>query len=253
MSLWIQDADLLELRPNATEEDLQAVIRAVYRQVLGNVQPTESERLASAESYLRNGDITVKGFVSFIAMSELYKSLFFETSSPYRFIELNFKHLLGRAPVDQAEISAHVQTYNSLGYEAEINSYLDSEEYNSSFGENIVPYCRGNKTIQGIKNVGFNRTFALYRGEAASDFSKSASLIDDVAGNRGTKITAPAKGSGAYSNNGKRFRITITKAKYGARVTQSNTTFEVGYAQLSQKIQNIQKTGGKILKVVEVA
>jgi phycoerythrin-associated linker protein len=45
----------------------------------------------------------------------------------------------------------------------------------------------------------------------------------------------------------------VTKASYGARVTQSNTTFEVGYAQLSQKIQNIQKTGGKILQVAEVA
>lgn len=253
MALWMQAMAGVELRPNATEEDLQAVIRAAYKQVLGNIQPMESERLASAESYLRNEDLSVKGFVAAIALSDLYRSRFFETSSPYRFIELNFKHLLGRAPVDQTEISEHVQIYNTSGYEAEINSYLDSEEYNSSFGENTVPYCRGSQTQTGLKNVGFNRTFSLYRGNSTSDSSKAASLIGDIGSNLPTKIVSPAKGGGAYSNTGKRFRIAITKANFGARVTQSNTTFEVGYAQLSQKIQNIQKTGGKILKITEVA
>ncbi|MEM9808031.1 MAG: phycobilisome rod-core linker polypeptide [Cyanobacteria bacterium P01_D01_bin.56] len=253
MALWIQASEGVELRPNATEEDLQGVIRAVYKQVLGNVQPMESERLTSAESYLRNGDLSVKSFVAAVAMSDLYRSLFFETSSPYRFVELNFKHLLGRAPVDQSEIAEHVQIYNTQGYEAEINSYLDSNEYNASFGENVVPYCRGNQSQTGIKNVGFNRTFSLYRGDAASDSGKASRLISDVAGNLPTKIVAPAKGSGAYSNTGKRFRITIANANYGPRVTQSNKTFEVGYAQFSQKIQSIQKTGGRILKIAEVA
>ncbi|NER79944.1 MAG: photosystem I reaction center subunit XII [Leptolyngbya sp. SIO1D8] len=253
MTLWIEGSDIVELRPNATEEDLQAVIRAAYKQVLGNIQPMESERLVSAESYLRNGTLSVRGFVEAIAMSDLYRSLFFETNSPYRFIELNFKHFLGRAPVDQAEISEHVQTYTSQGYKAEISSYLNSNEYNASFGENTVPYCRCNQTQAGVKNVGFNRTFSLYRGNAASDSVKAANLIGDVGGNLPTKIVPPAKGTGAYSNTGKRFRITITKANYGSRVTQSNTIFEVGYAQLSRKIQNIQKTGGKILKIAEVA
>lgn len=253
MALWLADTDVLELRPNSTEDELQLVVRAAYKQVLGNIHLMESQRLSSAESFLRDGDITVKGFVRTIALSELYRSLFFENSSPYRFVELNFKHLLGRAPQDQAEISEHVVLYNEAGYEAEINSYLDSEEYNANFGENIVPYCYGNKTQTGLKNVSFNRTFSLYRGDATSDSGKTASLIGDVAGNLATKIVNPARGSGTYSNTGKRFRITTAKASYGPRVTQSNTTFEVSYSQLSQKIQNIQKTGGKILKITEVS
>lgn len=253
MALWVKDSDGVELRPGATEADFQVVVREAYRQVLGNIQPMESERLTSAESYLRNGDLSVKGFVTAIAMSSLYRALFFEANSSYRFIELNFKHLLGRAPADQAEISKHVQIYTAQGYEAEINSYLGSEEYNASFGENIVPYCRNNKTLPGISNEGFNRTFSLYRGNAASDSGKGASLISSLGGNLATKIISPAKGSGAYSNTGKRFRITITNASYGSRVTQSNTTFEVGFAQLSRKIQNIQKTGGKIVTIAEVA
>jgi phycoerythrin-associated linker protein len=54
-------------------------------------------------------------------------------------------------------------------------------------------------------------------------------------------------------NTSKRFRIAVNKAKFGARVTQSNATFEVSYSQLSQRIQNIQKTGGKILSITEIA
>lgn len=252
MALWIE-AESTELRPHATEDDLQAVIRAVYRQVLGNVHVMDNQRLTSAESQLRNGDITVKEFVRAVAQSDLYRSLFFETSSPYRFVELNFKHLLGRAPQDQAEISEHVQTYNSQGYEAEIDSYIASDEYILSFGENLVPSARGNRTQTGIKNVGFNRTFALMRGFAANDVGKAAKLISDIGSNLPTKIVFPAGASGAASSQDKRFRVSVSKASYGPRVTQSATTFEVGYNQLSQKIQNIQRTGGKILSITEVA
>jgi phycoerythrin-associated linker protein len=252
MSLWIE-AEAVELRPNASEDDLQSVIRAVYRQVLGNAHVMDSQRLTNAESQLRNGDITVRGFVRAVAQSDLYRALFFETASPYRFIELNFKHLLGRAPQDQAEISQHVQTYNAQGYSAEIDSYIDSEEYSQAFGENLVPSARGNRTQAGIKNVGFNRTFALMRGFAANDAGKSAKLISDLGGNLATKIVSPSGASGSYSNTGKRFRVVVSKANFGPRVTQSAVTFEVGYSQLSQKIQNIHKTGGKILSITEVA
>jgi phycoerythrin-associated linker protein len=254
MALWISNVDATELWNNASEDDLQAVIRAAYRQVLGNAHVMESQRLTSAESMLRNGDINVRGFVRAIAQSDLYRALFFETSSPYRFIELNFKHLLGRAPLDQAEISDHVQLYNQYGYEVEINSYIDSDEYGMNFGENTVPSIQGNRTQVGIKNVNFNRTFALDRGFAAYDAaSKNAKLISDVASNRSTKISFPASGNAAYANTSKRFRISVSKAKFGTRVTRSNAVFEVGYNQMSAQIKNIQKTGGKILSIVEVA
>ena len=251
MSLWINDA-AVELRPNATEEDFQVVIRAVYRQVLGNAHVLDSQRLVSAESMLRDGDLTVRGFVRAVATSDLYRERFFNNSSSYRFIELNFKHLLGRAPQDQTEISAHVQVYNEKGYDAEIDSYLSSDEYLATFGENVVPYGRGAKTQTGIKNVAFNRLFALDRGYAANDTGTSAKLISDVAGNLGSKIKSPAAGSGAYSNTGKRFRILASKANFGARVTKSNYSVEVGYGQLSKRIQTMQRSGAKIVSISEV-
>ena len=251
MALWIADTEPLELRPNATENDLQNIIRAVYKQVLGNIHLMESQRFTNAESLLLNGSISVKGFVKLVAQSDLYFSLFCESSSAYRFIELNFKHLLGRAPQDQAEISGHVNTFISQGYKAEINSYIDSEEYILNYGEYIVPYTRGNKTQIGLKNVAFNRTFALNRGFAANDIGNQAKLITDVGVNLGTKITYPTSASGIKDNTGKRFRIHVAKATYGPRVTRSKQTFEVGYGQMSQKIRNIQKSGGKILSISE--
>jgi phycoerythrin-associated linker protein len=251
MALWI-DTESVELRPNATEEDLQSVIRSVYRQVLGNAHVMESQRLTSAESLLRNRDITVREFVRAVAQSDLYRSLCFESSSSYRFVELNFKHLLGRAPQDQAELSDHVQRYNNEGYETEINSYIDSDEYILNFGENVVPFTRGNQTQVGSKNVNFNRTFALNRGFAANDVGKSARLIADLGGNLATKIVSPSVGSGAYSNTGKRFRIVVSKSS-GVSMKQGTTTLEVGYNQLSKNIQNIHRMGGKILSMTEVA
>ncbi|HEY9711226.1 MAG TPA: phycobilisome rod-core linker polypeptide, partial [Oculatellaceae cyanobacterium] len=47
------DAPKVELRQNPTKADIEAVIRAVYRQVLGNDYLMKSERLTSAESLLR--------------------------------------------------------------------------------------------------------------------------------------------------------------------------------------------------------
>jgi phycocyanin-associated rod linker protein len=133
------EAKPVELRPNWTDDDVNAVIWAAYRQVLGNEHIMQSERLTSAESLLRQGQITVRDFVRALAHSELYRTKFFYPNFQVRFIELNYKHLLGRAPYDEAEIAYHVDLYSTEGYEAEINSYIDSPEYQQRFGENVVP------------------------------------------------------------------------------------------------------------------
>ena len=248
------EGEPIELRPFSTEDDLQTIIRAAYKQVLGNEYVMESDRLSSAEALLRNGDLTVRGFVRAIAQSSLYQSLFFHSSSQYRFIELNFKHLLGRPPQDQSEIQEHVGIYNEGGYAAEIDSYLDSDEYIQSFGENTVPYARGISTQTGIKNEGFNRMFSLLRGSATSDSSTSAKLIKSIAANLATPIKRPAIGNGAsYGNTGKRFRITFSTASSAARLNKySKQESVVSYSQLSQRVQTIHKAGGKIQNITEL-
>lgn len=253
MSIWAVPAAAVELRSNRTEDDLQGVISAVYRQVLGNAHVMESERLTNAESALRNGDITVRQFVAAVGMSDLYRQKFFEASSQYRFIELNCKHFLGRAPQDQAEISEHVRRYNEEGYEADIASYVNSEEYTHSFGENTVPYARATQSQAGQKNVTFNRSFALMRGNSTSDGGRAARLISDLGGNKATKITPPISGGSALGNRAKRFRVVATKPGSGPRYRRSQTSYDVAYNSLSNKVKSIQRSGGSIVSVSEIA
>lgn len=164
-----EDMDPIELRSHDSLEDIEIVIRAVYRQVLGNAYVMESERLSVPESKLKEGKISVREFVRQVAQSELYKSRFFDNCPRYRSIELNFKHLLGRAPDSYDESNHHSQILDQGGYVGEINSYLDSDEYQNKFGENIVPYYCGYKTQTGKNIVGFTHLFKLLRGASSSD------------------------------------------------------------------------------------
>ncbi len=253
MSIWVTSPEPVELRPNASEDDLQLVISAVYRHVLGNHHVMESQRLESAESLLRNGDISVRGFVRAVAKSDLYRSLFFESSSAYSFIENNFQNLLGRAPEDQSEIAAHTTICLERGYDGEVDSYIDSDEYWRSFGENTAPYLRGQVTEAGLKNVSFNRTLAIAGGNASNNPGKRSLLTSDIAGNKGTKIKSPKKGGIGKTGVDGRFRIAVTGANTGGqRTPRSNATYEVGYAQLQNKIRGIQKSGGKITSIEPV-
>ena len=243
----------LELRPNPTEEDVQIIIRAVYKQILGNQYIMESNRLSTAESQLRNGEITVREFVRQIAQSSLYQSLFFNSNNQYRFIELNYKHLLGRAPQDQTEISQHVQIYNEKGYEAEIDSYIDTQEYNENFGESIVPYPYGITSQIGLKNNTFNRIFSLLGGPATNDGDNRSQLLSSVASNLPTPIKLQARGNGAnYGNMGKRFRIVYTTSKVSARLNRlSKKELIINYTEMSPFVQRIHQTGGKIISITE--
>lgn len=78
-----EEAGQVELRPHWTQEDAQTVIRAAYTQVFGNEYLMSSERVASAESLLLQGQISVKDFVRAIAQSETYRKKFF-TPTPRR-------------------------------------------------------------------------------------------------------------------------------------------------------------------------
>ncbi|MGF1490431.1 MAG: phycobilisome rod-core linker polypeptide [Prochloraceae cyanobacterium] len=164
-----EDSEPVEIWPEASLEEITIAIRAIYRQVLGNAYIMESERLEIPESQLKQGDITVREFVRQLAKSPLYRSRFFDNCPRYRSIELNFKHLLGRAPESYLETQQHSKILDEMGYDAEIDSYLDSEEYQIAYGEYIVPYYRGYKTLTGKKMVGFTYMFQLLRGAASSD------------------------------------------------------------------------------------
>ena len=109
-----QDSEApVELLPEASDADKEEIIRSLYRQVLGNAYVMESERQVVSESQFKLGEISVREFVRRLAKSDLYRSRFFETCARYRYIELTFRHLLGRAPVDFEEMRAHSERLDS--------------------------------------------------------------------------------------------------------------------------------------------
>lgn len=246
-----------ELRQSASSEEVATLIRSVYKQVLGNPHVMESERLVSAESMLCDGKLTVREFVRAVAKSDFYRRRYFESCAPYRFVELNFKHLLGRAPADQAELSEHIRLCVEKGYEAEIDSYIDSDEYQEKFGDNIVPYYRGAKSTIGQKQVGYNRTLSLYQGYAGVDSAfKSSRLVEEVATNSAKKITLPSSGGrlGGYKDaTEKTFKIVVKGAKFDSPRRVSTSEYIVPGDRMTPQIQRIQRSGGKIVSITEVA
>lgn len=253
---------LLELSPNAGESELELIIQAIYRQVLGNAYVMESERLVVAESQFKQGNISVREFVRQIGKSELYRSRFFDNCPRYRAIELNYKHFLGRAPEDYQEMTVHSQILDTVGYEGEIDSYLDSDEYQTNFGENVVPYYRGFATEGNQKMVGFSRIFQLYRGYANSDKAqigngKQAKLSREVIQNTASPVYIGSTGNAipgtSGGNRSQFYRLKVIQAPPKGRtpqIRQSNLEYLVPYEQLSWKLQQINRQGGKVTSII---
>lgn len=274
-----QEMPRVELRPDWSRDQAQTVIRAVYRQLLGNDYLMSSERLKSAESLLCDGSITVREFVRSVAKSELYKTKFFYPNFQTRVIELNYKHLLGRAPYDESEVVYHLDLYQNKGYDADIDSYIDSAEYLENFGENVVPYYRGFDNQRGQKTVGFTRMFQLYRGYANSDRAQLGGnlsrLAKELGENSSSRVVGPSGGNegwsyrasgqstvpttgfstgGVLGQSGRSYRIEVAgiRERQYPKVRRSSKSFIVPYEQLSARLQEIQRQGGKVASITPV-
>jgi phycoerythrin-associated linker protein len=264
----------LEWVPGRSGEEAETIIRSVYRQVLGNAYVMESERLTVPESQFKLGQLSVREFVRAVAKSDLYQSRFFTSCARYRAIELNFRHLLGRTPRDLEEMRVHSTILDTQGYDAEIDFYLDSDEYNNTFGENFVPYIRGYKTEACETMVQFTHNFQMVRG------ASSSSLKGDLAGNspklnalvinqtaaavispassgasfRDTSVTARSRQGVDASSGGKVYRIEVTSIRANAvnrvsKFRRSNQVFLVPYDKLSEQYQRIHQQGGVIASI----
>jgi phycoerythrin-associated linker protein len=260
----------------ASSEDAETVIKAVYRQVLGNAYVMESERLAVPESQFKQGNLSVREFVRAVAKSDLYCSRFFTSCARYRAIELNFRHLLGRPPLDLEEMRGHSTILDTQGFEADIDSYIDSDEYQNTFGENFVPYIRGYKTEACQSMVQFTHTFQLVRG------ASSSSLKGDLSGKKprlnsltilekAVPVVSPASSGSTFrdpgssatrlgvgaGDRGKVYRIEVTgyRAKVVNNISKfrtANKVYMVPYEQLSETYQRIHIQGGVIASVTAV-
>lgn len=267
----------VEWVPGRSVEEAESYIRAVYRQVLGNAYVMESERLPVPESQFKRGELSVREFVRAVAKSDLYRSRFFDGCPRYRATELNFRHLLGRAPRDLEEMRMHSNILDTEGFEADIDSYLDSDEYQNIFGENLVPYIRGYQSEACEKMVQFTHTFQLVRGASSSSLKgdtagKSPRLNALVIQETPTPVVSPAsdgavfqepprvarqrQGVGATSD-GKVYRIEVTARRANtfrkvSKFRRANQVYLVPYDKLSETYQRIHQQGGVIASITPV-
>ena len=272
----------IELIPSDDDARKEEIIRAVYKQVLGNAYVMDSERQVVAESQFKLGEISIRELVRRIAKSDLYRSRFFESCARYRYIELAFRHLLGRAPADFEEMRGHSERLDSAGYNADIDSFLDSDEYQNAFGEWTVPFQRGWRTESCGTLQEFTWSFQLLRGNSSSslkgDLAGSSSKLGGSAyQNRPIAVVPPSSreasgwsfrpsrdlqdaptrlGAGA-GDQGLTYRVEVTAYSANnlrriSRYTRSNRVFYVPFDKLSEQFKRIHREGGKISSITPV-
>ena len=158
-------------------ETLDVVIRAAYRHVFGNCYVMAHERADALESQLKDGRLCVREFIRGLAKTDYYKSRFFASVSPQRGVELSYKHLLGRPPLSQEEMSGSIALQAAGGFDALVDSLIDSAEYSEVFGDDTVPYARAWTSAGGMSALNFVRIAALEQSFNSSDRSRGSSSI----------------------------------------------------------------------------
>ena len=120
------------------------ILRAIYRQIFERDLNTFTigSEFANLETAFMNQDLTVQQIVEQLGASSLYSKEFYQPYPNTKVIELGTKHFLGRAPNNQSEIRYYNQILASQGLSYFISALVNSMEYNTIFGPNIVPYRR---------------------------------------------------------------------------------------------------------------
>ncbi|MBW4607381.1 MAG: phycobilisome rod-core linker polypeptide [Hassallia sp. WJT32-NPBG1] len=122
--------------------EVQELIWAAYRQIFSEHETLKFHRQKNLESQLKNRAITVRDFIRGLAKSEAFRRLVVETNSNYRIVEVCLKRLLGRTSYNKDEEIAWSIKIATLGWGGFVDALVDSEEYQTNFGENTVPYQR---------------------------------------------------------------------------------------------------------------
>ncbi|MEM9087520.1 MAG: phycobilisome rod-core linker polypeptide [Cyanobacteria bacterium P01_F01_bin.53] len=118
------------------------LIQAAYRQVFHEQHMLESYREPFLESQFRANQITTKDFVAGLAKSDSFRRLNYESNNNYRFVQVCIQRILGREVFNEREKIAWSIVIATQGVKAFISNLLNSEEYQASFGDSIVPYQR---------------------------------------------------------------------------------------------------------------
>lgn len=133
---------LYKLNYATSDQDVDAIIWASYRQIFSEHLILSSYRQTFLESQLRNRAITVRDFIRGLGKSDVFRSQVAEVNSNYRLVDIILKRFVGRAAYNKDEEIAWSIVIATKGVHGFIDALLDSDEYLENFGDDIVPYQR---------------------------------------------------------------------------------------------------------------
>lgn len=163
-------------------KNLEILLRASYRQIFErDINPFSlGYELIGLERAFMQGELSIKQLIEKLGSSSLYIREFYQPYPNTKVIELGTKHFLGRAPNNQAEIRYYNQILASQGLKAFIKSVINSNEYDTLFGNNIVPYRR----FPTLPAANFPNTEILYNNFTKQNYGIVVPSFKSIAGNQ---------------------------------------------------------------------
>lgn len=163
----------------------EALIGQAYRQIYFHAFKVDRDR--ELESQLCNGQITIRGFVRQLLLSEKFQRDFYRCNSNYRVVEQVVGRVLGRPVHGQGEKIAWSIVIASKGMAGFVDALLNSQEYLENFGEDLVPFQRSRVLAgQAVGTMPFNqqapRYEAYWRNAMARRAPASSAAIGGFSG-----------------------------------------------------------------------
>lgn len=119
---------------------VDALITTAYRQIFFHALTCDRDQFL--ESQLRAGNITTRDFIRGLLLSERFQQGYYQCNSNYRMVDQVVGRVLGRPVHGDTERRAWSIVIASQGFTAFVDQLLNSEEYMSSFGYDLVPQQR---------------------------------------------------------------------------------------------------------------
>jgi phycobilisome rod-core linker protein len=133
---------IYRLEDATSPSEIDELIQAAYRQVFNEQEMLQFNRQVTLETQLKNRAISVQDFIRGLAKSERFYQLVVAPNNNYRLVEMCFKRLLGRSPYSKEEEVAWSVQIGDRGWDSFVDALIDSDEYQQTFGDAIVPYQR---------------------------------------------------------------------------------------------------------------
>jgi phycobilisome core-membrane linker protein len=166
-----------------TEASTQAVINAVYVQVLGSAG-YEGDRIKVEEIKLENGDLSLREFVRQVARSKAFRRRYWSNLYLTKAIEVMHRRLLGRPSFGRWEINGYFDIAACKGFYGVVDAMVNSSEYLDAFGEDGVPYERfitptdlNSRRVPALRQPLNLRAIAEPGGAKRPDVQPAAALI----------------------------------------------------------------------------